>query len=64
MLVDLAGFLQLDPDETWIASALSAMKINPGYEHDNTLLSFYRDYIDSRGASFPQLSKGLLAFIE
>jgi hypothetical protein len=64
MLVDLARFLQLDPDEAWTANALSAMKINPGYDHDNTLLSFYRDYINSRGGSFPELAKGLLAFIE
>jgi hypothetical protein len=64
MLVDLAKFLQLDPKEGWVSNALSAMKINPGYEHDQTLLSFYRDYINSRGASFPELAKGLLAFIE
>ena len=32
MLVDLARFLELDPDETWITNALAAMKINPGYD--------------------------------
>lgn len=64
MLVDLARFLQLDPDETWIANALAAMKINPGYDHDNGLVSFYRDYIERKGAGFPELSRGLLAFID
>src|SRR6185503_1200043 len=41
MLADLARFLRLPPDETWIANALAAMKINPGYEHDKTLVGFY-----------------------
>jgi hypothetical protein len=63
MLVDLAAFLQLDSDEAWIANALSAMKINPGYEHDNTLLAFYQDYVYSKGSRFPELSQGLLAFL-
>lgn len=64
MLVDLAQFLQLEPDEIWITNALAAMKINPGYQHDSSLVSFYQDYIDSKGASYPELSRGLLTFIE
>jgi hypothetical protein len=64
MLVDLARFLQLDLDETWIASALAAMKTHPGYDHDDSLVSFYGDYIKTEGDSFPELSRGLLAFIE
>jgi len=62
MLADLARFLRLPPDETWIANALAAMKINPGYEHDKTLVGFYRDYVDSKGATFPELAEGLQAF--
>ena len=62
MLADLAQFLRLPPDETWIANALAAMKINPGYEHDKALVGFYRDYVDSKGASFPELAEGLQAF--
>ncbi len=64
MLVDLARFLELDPDETWITNALSAMEINPGYEHNGALVDFYRDYIKNKGAVFPEVSRGLLAFVE
>lgn len=62
MLADLARFLRLEPDETWIANALAAMKINPGYEHDEALVRFYRDYVNDQGASFPELAEGLRAF--
>ncbi len=64
MLADLARFLQLDPDETWIDNALATMKINPGYEHDDSLASFYLDYVNSEGARFPELSTGLRAFVD
>lgn len=62
MLADLAGFLRLEPGETWIANALAAMKINPGYDHDEALVRFYRDYVKNKGASFPELAEGLQVF--
>ena len=64
MLVALARFLQLDPDETWITNALAAMKINPGYQHDPALVDFYQAYIQKKGPAFPELSKGLLDFVQ
>jgi hypothetical protein len=64
MLVRLAEFLQLDPDETWVANALAAMDIKPGYDHDSSLVRFYRDYVTDKKARFPQLTAGLLAFVE
>ena len=63
MIVNLAEFLQLDPNEVWIANALSVMKIKSGYNHDSKLLRFYRDYVNDKGSRFPDLSKGLLFFI-
>ena len=63
-LVDIAKFLQLNPDKAWIDSALSVMKINPGYDHDSNLLRLYRDYVIYKGSRFPELSKRLLAFIQ
>ena len=63
MLVHLAKFLLLDPDETWVSNALSAMKIKPGYDHDSKLIDFYRDYVVDKGSRFPELSKSLLAFL-
>lgn len=62
MLADLARFLGLDPDETWIANALAVMKINPGYDHDKALVRFYRDYVNRKGARFPELAGGLQVF--
>ena len=64
MLVNLAEFLQLDPNEAWITNALSVMNIKSGYNHDSKLLRFYRDYVCDKGSRFPDLSKGLLFFIE
>lgn len=64
MIVNLAEFLQLDPNEAWIANTLSAMKIKSGYSHDSKLLRFYRDYVCHKGPRSPDMSKGLLVFIE
>lgn len=64
MLVNLAKFLQLDPSEEWITNALTVMKIKSGYNHNDELINFYRDYVFEKGSKFPELSKGLLLFIE
>jgi hypothetical protein len=62
MLINLAKFLQLDPDETWLANALSIMKIKPSYDHNRELSTFYRDYVINKFSRFPALSEGLLLF--
>ena len=64
MLTDLARFLRLDPEEAWIANALAAMEINPGYTHDTAFVRFYRDQVDEKGAAFPELSAKLQAFVK
>jgi len=64
MLTDLAEFLKLEPNERWIKDALSIMKIKPSYNHDSELLQFYRNYVSDKGSRFPELTKGLLLFIE
>jgi hypothetical protein len=63
MLADLATFLELDPDETWIDNAMAAMKINPGYGHDDSLVCSYLDSVNDKCADFPELSRGLQAFV-
>jgi hypothetical protein len=63
MLINLATFLQLDPDEAWLSNALSVMKTKPSYEHDSKLLTFYRDYVAEKFSRFPAMSEGLLAFV-
>jgi hypothetical protein len=62
MFIDLAKFLQLDADETWISNALSVMKTKPSYEHDSKLLAFYQDYVKNHFSHLPSLSEGLLLF--
>ncbi|MGB8212841.1 MAG: hypothetical protein WCE68_04700 [Anaerolineales bacterium] len=62
MLVDLATFLQLDPNEVWLSNALSVMKIKPSYEHNHELLTFYQEYGANRFSHFPALLEGLSLF--
>jgi hypothetical protein len=62
MLVRLATFLQLEPNERWLDNALSVMKVNDGYNHDSQLIDFYRQYVKERFVDFPSLSTGLLDF--
>lgn len=62
MLVDLATFLALDPDESWLSNALSVMVTRPSYEHDRELLAFYRDAVADKFSQFPAFAEELLAF--
>lgn len=64
MLENLAQFLGLDLLEAWIDSALSVMTTTSHYDHDEELVRFFRNYIAEKGTSFPELSKGLLGFVE
>jgi hypothetical protein len=63
LLVELADFLQLSRDETWIQNALATLEIKSGYDHDESLVDSYRDYVNEKGAPFPELSEGLLTFV-
>ena len=62
MLIDLATFLNLDPDEDWLSDALSVMTAKSNYEHDHNLLAFYRETVNDKFSRFPALSEGLLTF--
>ena len=64
MLIDLAEFLKLDADETWISNTLSVMNSKKTYDHDGDLIAFYRDSVKAKGGRFPELSRGLLGFLE
>lgn len=48
----------------WIKNALSVMKIKSGYEHNDRLLHFYRNYVEEKGARFPDFAEGLLSFVQ
>jgi hypothetical protein len=62
MLIDLATFLKLEQNETWLTNALSVMKTKPSYQHDGNLSAFYRDYVTEKFSRFPALLEGLLLF--
>lgn len=62
MLIDLATFLNLDPNETWLLNAQSVMKPNSSYEHDSKLLVFYQETVKDKFSCFPSLSEKLLRF--
>lgn len=64
MLIGIAAFLELEPDEAWVGSALSAMKINRGYEHDGELVDYYRTYVMGKRSEFPELCSKLLHFVD
>lgn len=63
MLVALARFLELEPHEEWIDNALAAMRINPGYEHDDSLVRFFSDYLDTHSERAPAMAEGLRGFL-
>ena len=63
-LIRMAGFLGLEPLESWLADALAIMKVKSTYEHDIELNAWYRDYVAARFAGHPELCSGLLAFAE
>lgn len=62
MLVDLAGFLQLEPNKDWLSNALLLMKTKPSYEHNSELLTLYREYVTDKFSRFPAMSERLLRF--
>ena len=62
MLVELAEFLDLDPNEEWISNALHVMVVKSHYEHDINLLTFYREKITEQFSRFPALKEQLLQF--
>jgi hypothetical protein len=62
MLRDLAEFLKLSSDENWLDEAVSVMTTKPPYQHENRLLSFYRETVEDRFSKYPEMAEQLLAF--
>lgn len=62
MLINLATFLKLDPNEAWLSNALSVTVTKSNYEYDSELSAFYRETVNEKFSRFPALSEGLLAF--
>lgn len=62
MLKNMAKFLELHPDPTWLEGALAAMKTKPGYLHSGELLEEYKNYVLDKFSNFPEISGKLLKF--
>ena len=62
MLVVMASFLELAPDDQWISKALVAMETKPSYPHDDKLKAFYREGVRELFAEFPNWREALLEF--
>jgi len=63
-LVQLAAFLEVEPDEKWLDLAESAMEIKPGYDHEPAVVDRYRKLVGESFAEHPELKAGLLAFVD
>jgi len=65
MLVNLAAFLKLDPSESWVTSAMSAMQLGRSdYKYGHDVIDWYQKYVEDNFTEFPGLSAGLLHFSE
>lgn len=64
MLLEMAAFLRLDPDDVWLSRALKVMVSKSSYKHDSGLLASYRSMVERQFSRFPVLAKQLLAFAQ
>ena len=65
MLVNLATFLKLDPSESWLTSAISAMQLKySNYSYGDDVIEWYQKSVKENFTQFPDLSAGLLHFSE
>jgi hypothetical protein len=62
MLVELACFLSLSPDEDWLRSALRVMAIGGKYSHDFDLMIDYRNIVKAIFSDMPTAAKQLLEY--
>ena len=58
VLTDLASFLQLEPDATWLDDSLSVYRLPRPYEIETDVLDHYRREIDRRFSDEPALQYG------
>ena len=64
MLLGLASFLRLSPDETWLSNAQSVLVIKSSYQHNSQLLEFYQESVVKQFARFPVLKEQLLIYAQ
>ena len=61
-LVELARFLDLEPEERWLADALAATRLKPGYEHPREHVAHFARVVHERFGDHSVLRDALLGF--
>ena len=65
MLTNLATFLKLNPAESWVTNATSAMQLkHSNYSYDQDTINWYQKCVENNFTQFPALAAGLLRFSE
>jgi hypothetical protein len=64
MIANLADFLKLDADETWLSDARSVMISKSNYQHGADLLEHYRNSVRQQFSRQPVLMGQLLEFVD
>ena len=64
MVLRLQHFLGLEHDSQWVEEALQAYQITRTYQHDNSIIEFYKNSIQEKFQKYPSLSQKLMRFLE
>jgi hypothetical protein len=59
---DLAAFLELKPDERWLASVMENRPVKSAYRHDEKLNRYYVECVEERFLAYPSVLAKLLEF--
>ena len=62
LFLDIANFLKLNADKTWVINAESAFLVKSGYKHDSELVKFYKKLIKNRFYKYPSIIDKFLSF--
>ena len=62
LFLDIANFLKLNADKTWVINAESAFLVKSGYKHDSELVKFYKKLIKNRFYKYPSIIDKFLTF--
>ena len=63
LLIRLAGFLQLEPEESWIEHALAAYDVSSDYRHGDERYAYFSDRVEARFADDPEFAAALMQFL-
>lgn len=61
-LLNLAEFLDVEPDEKWCENSLEAFDMKSRYQHAEATVDLYNKFVEEKFAIFPEASAKLLQF--